>query len=154
MRAFDVTEAFLIKACEVFYNECRQKLICWKSISIIIFNLRICVTLTNFKPKCTKQNTLTLVMCRLIGKYWHFLKEPALEVIWRICIDKILPIPFNNLTIINCLSCLKSATLELCKTKNNLDNTDMSIFVLFCIYTSYSTYYYNLHFVYTRTITT
>ena len=32
-----------------------------------------------------------------------------------------LPIPFNNLTIIHCLSSLKSVTLELYKTKNNLD---------------------------------
>ena len=59
------------------------------------------------------------------------LKESAFAVIWRIGIGKILPIPFNNLAIINCLSWLKSATLELYKTQNNLENTDMNIFVFF-----------------------
>ena len=64
-------------------------------------------------------------MCRLIG-IGSYLKNRH-----RQNFADTLPISFNNLTIINCLSWLKSATLELYKTKNNLKNTDMSIFVLF-----------------------
>ena len=59
-------------------------------------------------------------MCRLIGigisKYRHFLKESArigigssLKNQHRQNFADTLPIPFNNLTIINCLSWFKNA---------------------------------------------
>ena len=36
-----------------------EKLICWKNIYTMFFNLHIWVTLTNFNTKCSKQNTHT-----------------------------------------------------------------------------------------------
>ena len=54
----------------------------------------------------------------LKNRHRQLFKESVSVVIWRVGIGKILPIPFNNLTIINCLSWLKSATLEIYKTKN------------------------------------
>ena len=107
-----------------------------------VFQCDYCKNALGDYTKARTQNNTWIVKISDVPINWH---QQVLALFEGICIGSYLknlyphhqnfadtlPIPFNNLTIINCLSWLKSATLELYKTNNNLENTDMSIVMLF-----------------------